>query len=41
LLAQRMKVEMPIVEQVYKVLYQGKSAKAAAVDLLSRARKYE
>jgi len=41
LLAQRMNVEMPIVEQVYKVLYQGKSAKAAAVDLLSRARKYE
>ena len=41
LLAQRMQVEMPIVEQVYHVLYQGKSAQAAAVDLLSRARKYE
>ncbi len=41
LLAQRMNVEMPIVEQVYKVLYQGKSAKSAAIDLLSRARKYE
>ena len=41
MLAKRMNVEMPIVEQVYKVLYQQKSAKAAATDLLSRARKYE
>jgi glycerol-3-phosphate dehydrogenase (NAD(P)+) len=41
LLAKRMNVEMPIVEQVYQVLYQGKSAKLAAVDLLSRARKFE
>jgi glycerol-3-phosphate dehydrogenase (NAD(P)+) len=35
-LAQRMNVEMPIVEQVYQVLYQGKEAKLAAADLLSR-----
>ena len=35
-LAQRMNVEMPIVEQVYQVLYQGKAAKLAAADLLSR-----
>jgi glycerol-3-phosphate dehydrogenase (NAD(P)+) len=35
-LAQRMNVEMPIVEQVYQVLYQGKVAKLAAADLLSR-----
>jgi len=41
MLAKRMNVEMPIVEQVYQVLYQQKSAKAAAIDLLSRARKYE
>jgi len=41
LLAKRMNVEMPIVEQVYQVLYQGKSAKLAAMDLLSRERKYE
>ena len=41
LLAQQMKVEMPIVEQVYNVLYQQKSAKLAAVALLSRAQKYE
>lgn len=41
LLAQRMQVEMPIVEQVYQVLYQGKNAKQAAYDLLSRERKYE
>lgn len=41
LLAQRMDVEMPIVEQVYQVLYCGKDAKQAAYDLLSRERKYE
>ena len=40
-LAERMNVEMPIVEQVYLVLYQGKDAKLAASDLLSRSRKYE
>jgi len=41
MLAQRVGVEMPIVEQVYQVLYQGKSAKQAASDLLSRERKTE
>ncbi len=41
MLAQRMGVEMPIVEQVYQVLYCGKNAKAAASDLLSRERKFE
>ncbi|MGB1198959.1 MAG: NAD(P)H-dependent glycerol-3-phosphate dehydrogenase [Thalassotalea sp.] len=41
MLAQRMKVEMPIVDQVYQVLYQGKAAKLAAADLLSRDRKFE
>ena len=41
LLARRMKVEMPIVEQVYQVLYQGKSAQEAAFDLLSREPKVE
>ena len=35
-LAKRMKVEMPIVEQVYQVLYEGKAANLAAADLLSR-----
>lgn len=40
-LAQRMQVEMPIVEQVYQVLYCGKEAKLAAYDLLSRDRKNE
>jgi glycerol-3-phosphate dehydrogenase (NAD(P)+) len=29
-------IEMPICEQIYKVLYQGKSATVAATDLLSR-----
>jgi glycerol-3-phosphate dehydrogenase (NAD(P)+) len=41
MLAQRMKVEMPIVEQVYQVLYCGKAAILAAADLLSRERKFE
>tara|TARA_R110000744_G_scaffold143851_10_gene255825 strand:- start:57 stop:1064 length:1008 start_codon:yes stop_codon:yes gene_type:complete len=41
MLAQRMGVEMPIVEQVYQVLYCGKDAKLAAADLLSRERKVE
>ena len=41
MLAQRHDVEMPIVEQVYQVLYQGKSAKAAAASLLSRDKKFE
>lgn len=36
MLAQRNNVEMPIVEQVYQVLYQGKSAKEAALQLLGR-----
>lgn len=40
-LAKRMNVEMPIVEQVYQVLYQGKAAKLAAADLLSRDQKEE
>lgn len=41
MLAGRMGVEMPIVEQVYQVLYQGKSALEAAADLLSRDQKQE
>ena len=41
MLAERMNVEMPIVEQVYQVLYCGKDAKLAASDLLSRERTYE
>ncbi len=31
-----MGVEMPIVEQIYQVLYQGKDAHLAAQDLLAR-----
>ncbi|WP_117236252.1 NAD(P)H-dependent glycerol-3-phosphate dehydrogenase [Vibrio maerlii] len=41
LLANRMDVEMPIVEQIYQVLYQGKDARAAAQDLLARDKKSE
>ncbi|REL31489.1 NAD(P)H-dependent glycerol-3-phosphate dehydrogenase [Thalassotalea euphylliae] len=41
MLAERQGVEMPIVEQVYKVLYQGKPALKAAYDLLSRQKKFE
>ena len=41
LLAQRAKVEMPIVEQIYQVLYCQKDPKDAAVALLSRTSKEE
>lgn len=41
MLAKRMNVEMPIVEQVYQVLYCDKPAKLAAADLLSRERTIE
>lgn len=40
-LAARHGVEMPICEQVYQVLYEGKNAKEAALALLSRDRKAE
>ena len=40
-LALRMNVEMPIVEQVYQVLYCGKNANLAPADLLSRDQKQE
>lgn len=41
LLAERMKVEMPITEQIYEVLYQGKSPTVAATTLLGREKKAE
>lgn len=41
ILAQRMGVEMPIVDQIYQVLYQGKDARLAAQDLLARDKKSE
>lgn len=41
LLAERMGVEMPIVDQIYQVLYQGKDANLAAKDLLARDKKSE
>ena len=41
MLAKRMGVEMPIVEQIYQVLYQGKDARMAAQDLLARDKKAE
>ncbi len=37
-LAKNLQIEMPICEQIYYVLYQGKAVKAAAVDLLARAK---
>lgn len=40
-LAQRMKVDMPITEQVYRVLYEGKSARAAVIELMTRDLKAE
>ncbi len=41
MLANRMGVEMPIVDQIYQVLYQGKDARLAAQDLLARDKKSE
>ncbi|WNC72563.1 NAD(P)H-dependent glycerol-3-phosphate dehydrogenase [Thalassotalea psychrophila] len=41
MLAKRHNVEMPIVEQIYQVLYKGKPAQDAAVALLGRDRKSE
>ncbi|OBT16417.1 glycerol-3-phosphate dehydrogenase [Vibrio sp. UCD-FRSSP16_10] len=41
MLAGREGVEMPIVDQIYQVLYQGKDARAAAQDLLARDKKSE
>ncbi|MCV5886800.1 glycerol-3-phosphate dehydrogenase, partial [Escherichia coli] len=41
MLSQRMGVEMPIVDQIYQVLYQGKDARLAAQDLLARDKKAE
>ncbi|MGL6171561.1 MAG: NAD(P)H-dependent glycerol-3-phosphate dehydrogenase [Vibrio sp.] len=41
MLAKRMGVEMPIVEQIYQVLYQAKDARQAAQDLLARDKKME
>ena len=40
-LAHRVGIEMPICEQIYYVLYQGKAVKEAAMDLLSRSKKGE
>jgi len=40
-LAKKFKVEMPITEQVYKILYQGKSPVAAVKELMLRPRKKE
>ena len=40
-LAKRVNIEMPICEQIYYVLYQGKAVKEAAMDLLSRSKKGE
>ena len=40
-LANRLNIEMPICEQIYKILYCGKKVKEAAQDLLSREIKVE
>lgn len=41
LLAQKMRVEMPIIEQVYAVLYEGKTPQAAIHDLMERPKRHE
>ena len=40
-LAAEQKVEMPIVEQCYKVLYEGKSPKEAIAELMGRPKRHE
>ena len=40
-LAEKYQVEMPIVEQINKVLFEGKSAKEAVNDLMLRDKKIE
>ncbi len=40
-LAKRRKVEMPIVEQVYRILYQTKDPRKAVTDLMGRNLRYE
>ena len=40
-LAQRIGVEMPITEQVYRVLYEDKSPRQAVLDLMTRDLKAE
>jgi glycerol-3-phosphate dehydrogenase (NAD(P)+) len=40
-LAKRRKVEIPIVEQVYRILYQNKDPRKAVTDLMGRNLRYE
>jgi glycerol-3-phosphate dehydrogenase (NAD(P)+) len=40
-LAQKMRVEMPIVTEAYRVLYEGKDPKTAIMDLMTRDKKTE
>jgi glycerol-3-phosphate dehydrogenase (NAD(P)+) len=40
-LAKRLGIEMPIVDQIYKVIYEGKRAADAARDLMQRSLKSE
>ena len=40
-LSQQLGVDMPIVEQVYRILYEDKSPKEAVVDLMQRTPKQE
>jgi glycerol-3-phosphate dehydrogenase (NAD(P)+) len=41
MLAEKYRVEMPITEQVYKILYKGKSPAAAVKELMLRPMKAE
>lgn len=41
LLSQKMQVDMPIVEQVYKVIYENKTPKEAIRDLMARPKRHE
>ncbi|SDM89275.1 NAD(P)H-dependent glycerol-3-phosphate dehydrogenase [Acetanaerobacterium elongatum] len=41
LLAQQVGIEMPIINEIYRVLYEGKNAKQALFDLMGRSKKHE
>ena len=41
LLAKKMNIEMPIVEQAYGVLFEGKDPKTAVMSLMVRGKKHE
>jgi glycerol-3-phosphate dehydrogenase (NAD(P)+) len=40
-LADRYNISMPIIQEAYKILFEGKQCKEAVYDLMTRSRKHE